>query len=401
MLKGIFVFLLASSICISTYARNDKLAKDTLSTPSADKNLRISLLTCGFGNVTWQAFGHTAIRIVDNSKDSLHKDLTYNYGIFDAFEGSFEKQFIRGRVRVFLKAAPYDLFIKEYIQEGRSVEERILLLDNDQKEKIQAFLENNALIENRYYTYHIFYDNCTIRVRDMLLKTLGKDFVLGQVIPKNVNMTFHEACELYLANKYWFRICGNVFFGSKADIKMSNQDIMFLPEFLDKGLEGATINGKKVCADKAIILKNNVPALPGINAPLIITCLIAVLTIAGLSYKRLRILGRVMIFVVLLISSLAGLGILYAWFGSGYDLCSNNYNILWALPTNIILPLLPSWIQAKYALVAMCLICMSLIVHITGIQVMLLFELVPFWLALFFVYGMIYRMSRNYSERIV
>ncbi len=393
MLKRIFIFfLIIYTICNPVYSQQHTFGTDTVSAQKEHKNLQISLLTCGTGNETWQTFGHCAIRIIDNTKDSLHKDLTYNYGTVGLFDGSIQNQFLKGKMRVYLDVTPFSQFISEYKQEGRCVDEIVLLLDEVQKEKMQAFMDNNDLPENRYYSYDFLYDNCTIRVRDVFSKTLGAGFIFGQVIPKKAYMTFYDAYKPCFGRQYWFRIFGNIFFGCKKDIPVNNHSIMFLPEYLEKAVEGATFNGKKISGEKVLLLKNNVAEIPAVDGPFIFTFLVALLTISGLLFKRLKILGIVMGNFVLVLSGLIGVAILFAWFGSGYDLCSNNYNILWALPTNIILPFLPQRInKMKYAFIAMCLIGVSLIVHITRTQEMLLFELMPFWLVLFFVYGIIYR----------
>ena len=394
MSRIVFNFFLVIASIIVVHANGRSFA-DSSTRAYQGKNLRVSLVTCGVGNETWQTFGHCAIRIIDSTRDSLHTDLTYNYGIYDPFEGTVEKQFLKGRIRVSLEVARFNRFIKGYAEEGRSVEEMVLILSEDQKEKMQAFLENNALIENKYYTYHFFFDNCTIRIRDVFPKTLGSGFVFGPTIPENIHMVFNEGYNLYFEHKYWYKILANVFFGRKINLPMSSYQIMFLPDFLEKGVEGATYDGKKVCGNKEIILKGNVPDLSPIDAPFIITLLLAILTIIGLSFARLSLVGKIVTYIVLFLSGLIGFGILYAWFCTEYDLSADNFNLLWALPTNILLPFLPGRIQGKYGLVAMFLILLCFIVDLTRLQTMLLFELVPLWLALFFIYGYLYRRSIN------
>ena len=168
---------------------------------------------------------------------------------------------------------------------------------------------------------------------------------------------------------------------------------MFIPDFLSKCAAGATWNGKKVFRDKTTLLEDHINQPAAVNAPFILTCLIALLTISGLSVARLRVLGRIMTGVVLLVCTVFGCLIIFFWFFSEHTCAKYNFNILWALPTNLLLPFINYQLKKRYALTGMVFIFVCLLLHVIKLQVMPLFELGPFLLALLWVYGYIYRES--------
>ena len=390
----LFLFLLAITGYLPVHAQHDSSVKGYSVEQHNGSNLRLSIITCTSGNEPWEAFGHCSIRIIDSTKNGIDRDLVYNYGVLDFFDASFEYKFFNGKMTALLDTFIYDQFVREYAEEKRGMDEYVLLLNNRQKDSIASFIANNMLTENKYYTYVDFFDNCTTRIRDLFIKVFGKSLVWGQAIPKGSRMTFRESFNEYCAYNYWIKLSLNIFFSGRTDKILSNTESMYLPSYLCNGLVTASINGQKICSEKITILEDKLPKPSSINPPFLIFLFIALLTIISLSVERLTILGKGMSILVLFTTGILGCCILYAWFGSGHNFWRNNFNILWALPTNIIIPFLGPKIKAKYALVAMCLLGASLIVHILKVQVMPLFEIGPLLLALLWVYGVMYRKSK-------
>jgi len=172
---------------------------------------------------------------------------------------------------------------------------------------------------------------------------------------------------------------------------MTDKDIMFLPDFLRDGLAGATVNGIKVAPDTKEIL----PASPlqpiGVNPAFILNCIIALLTILGLSFPKLRVLGNIMSFLLLFITGLLGCLIIVMWFGTDHKACGENFNIFWALPSNLLMAFLLKKEKNRYASIAITLLVLSLLLHIFKVQELPLFVLSPILFALLYVYGSIYR----------
>ena len=355
-------------------------------------HLRISLLTCGPGDEeVWEVFGHTAVRVIDSAH---HTDIVYNYGTFE-FGPNFEVQFMRGKLNYCLAVDQFRGFMSEYVQAHRSVQEQVLLLDWKQKEHVYDFLQWNADPENRYYKYDFFFDNCATRIRDIFPRpeVFGKAFKFGNALPDGKRLTFRDIINRYFYRDYWTRMGVNILLGSKIDKPMTNADIMFLPDYLRDGVGGATVSGQRIATDPVTILQGGQTTTPGVNGALLLTVIIAILTIAGLTVHKLKLLGRIMSTLLLFATGLLGILILGMWFATDHQGCSDNFNILWCLPFNIVIAFFNPKGKGKYALIAIVLIFVSLLLHLCKVQGLLLPEFAPLLLALLFVFGTIYKKS--------
>jgi hypothetical protein len=353
-------------------------------------HLRISLLTCGPGdNEVYEVFGHTAIRVIDSIELT---DNVYNYGTF-SYGPDFEIKFMRGKLLYALGVEPYHYFLQEYVEAKRSVEEQVLLFTGPQKEQVYSFLEWNALPEHKNYKYDFFFDNCATRIRDVFPKTLDPGFAFGNAIPKDSKLTFRDIINEYFFQRHWERVGVNILLGSKIDKVMSNADIMFLPDYLRDGVSAAAVNGRPVSSPPKLILPGGTTLQKSTNLPFLLTSLLALLTILGLTVPKLRLLGRIMSTFLLLTSGLLGCLILVMWFATDHQACADNFNILWLLPTNFIIAFSNPKGKGRYALIAIALIVISIILHLLGIQ-KLVIEFIPLMLALVFIYGTIYRRTK-------
>lgn len=384
MLRKLSLLFIALHMCLSSFAQVDS------------SHLRISLLTCGVGDEIWEIFGHDAVRVIDSVH---HTDMVYNYGTFNGFDKGFELAFMRGKLLYYMSYYSFDEFMQEYIEAHRRVQEQVFQMTGPQKEAIYDFLQYNALERNRYYKYDFFFDNCATRIRDVLpdATVFGSQFHYGQVIPTGAKISFRDIINQYLERKPWERFGINILLGSKIDRIMTNKDIMFLPDYLRDGLDKATVDGKRVVSAPVDILPAGTLKPAEADGPLFLTLAIAILTIAGLFIKRLRVLGAIMSSLLLLVTGLLGILILVMWFGTDHQACRNNYSLLWALPTNVILAF-NYWrgkAQDRYAIIAIVLLLASLLMHVLHVQQMPLLEFSPLLLALLCVYGAIYRRSRS------
>lgn len=355
-------------------------------------HLRISLLTCGAGDEIYETFGHTAVRVTDSVNGT---DNVYNYGTFNGFTENFELKFMQGKLLYYVSVYPYKNFLEEYSEYHRSVEEQVLIATGKEKQEIYDYLENNALEENKYYKYDFFFDNCATRIRDIFPQALGDKFKYNDVLPKGHQLTFREIMDQYFYRVHWERLGCDLLLGSRIDKVMTNQDIMFLPDYLRDGLAGATVNGNKIATPRQLIIPGSEYKPAGLNQPFVLMVIIALLTFAGLAYKPLKPLGRTMSFLLLFVTGLLGCLMLVMWFATDHQGCQNNYNILWALPTNVIIAFAGKKNKSRYAIVGMVLILVSLVLHIAGVQALPLLELSPLLLALLFIYASIYKSSTS------
>jgi hypothetical protein len=303
-------------------------------------------------------------------------------------------KFMRGKLPYYVATNLFEDFMMEYNELGRRVEEQVLNINDSAKESINAFLQENVLPQNRYYKYDFFFDNCATRIRDIFPAALGGAFKFGRILPDNSTMTFRDIINKYFYRRHWERVGVNILLGSRIDKVMTDRDIMFLPDYLRDGLAGATNDGNKIADAPAIILQGNKPVEAGANIPLLLTSSLLLLTVAGVGIKRLNLLGRIMSVLLLTVSGLLGALILTMWFATDHQGCANNYNILWAMPVNLVLAFAKPLNKDKYAVMAILMIVVSLLMHVLHVQGLVL-ELIPLMLALMTVHINVYRKSKE------
>ncbi|GAA4420123.1 DUF4105 domain-containing protein [Nibrella viscosa] len=198
---------------------------------------RVSLITVSPGAELYSSFGHTAIRIYDPANGL---DKVYNYGTFDFRTENFYLKFLQGTLPYQLSVADMSSMVYGSQYENRSVKEQVLNLSPTQRQRLSDLLETNYLPENRSYRYKFYYDNCSSRPRDIILKAaadsikLSKSFNLG-------TKSFREWMNDYLGNQPWARFGMNVGLGRPADETASDYQEMFLPENLYQQFAHATI----------------------------------------------------------------------------------------------------------------------------------------------------------------
>ena len=299
--------------------------------------LRISLLTCAPGSELYSLFGHTAIRVQVPAQEV---DNVFNYGTF-AFTPDFYYKFIKGDTYYSLSVEPFDEFMEEYRAESRSVQEQELKLDCAEKQQLFQALATNAWEENRNYLYNFIFDNCTTRARDIIARNTKDPVQFHSILPKEPP-TFRELIHSYLDKGHddWSKLGIDLLLGAHLDKKVTNQQAMFLPDYLLKGIDAASTNNHRLASPPTTILQ--MPALatePAFLTPAISFGLVLLL-FAGLSLShRKRIIGSLSFLDSLLFfaDGLAGIVMLIMWFGTNHAECRDNFNLLWAIPTNVVM----------------------------------------------------------------
>ncbi len=383
----LFILFLSNSLFLHVFAQPGA-ATDTA---RFSNSLRISVLTCGTGDELYASFGHTGVRVQDTVKGI---DEVYNYGTFNFSDPDFYSKFISGKLLYYLDKSSFEDFMSTYHYEKRSVDEQELLLRQPEKIKIVDYLENNLLPENKDYLYDFLYDNCATRVRDVFPQTLGAAFHYGSIL-EGRKISYRIVINQYLFQKHWERLGINLLLGSPVDKDMSDSSVMFLPDFLYKGLERATFHGNNITLpNRALIEKTHVPAKPGLNTPFwVLTGILALLMLSYFapSLARLKI---VLNGVLLFLTGALGCFMLFMWLGTNHKACSENWNVLWALPFNIVTAFLAHRkmpILRLYALIGISLLIVALLLNIIGMQQLPLLEIIPLLAILTFIYIDLYK----------
>ena len=304
------------------------------------ENAEISVLTCSPGNEAYSVYGHSAFRVKDEGYD-----VVFNYGIFDFSTPNFVYRFAAGQTDYLLGAYKFDVFLNEYIYENRSIFEQVLNLTHNEKQKIFEFLIWNAQPENRVYRYNFLFDNCASRIRDVV-----KQQVEGEVIfpyQSDEPKTFRQHIKDYHSKLLWLNFGIDLAVSAPADRIASVSEEMFLPDYIMKHFSAATINtheGTKPLVKFSQVIfqatQTNFKSLK-ITGPFVVFGLLFLLVLF-ISVQQLRKnkISACPDYIVYGFTGFMGLIMLWIVLFSEHPAISPNYNILWAVPLNLVFAIL-------------------------------------------------------------
>lgn len=313
------------------------LFSSQLSFSQITDNTKIYILTCSPGDELYQAFGHTAFWITD---ENTRLNYIYHYGTFNYSDPNFYTNFIKGKLNYMLGLESYKMFMQEYSEAGRDVYKLELNLTFEQKVEMYNFLTWKSQPENKYYRYDFFVDNCATRVAGVLDSIYGDKLIYPEI---KVNLTYREAIKPYLKARPWTRFGINLILGMPADKKLDIYSAMFLPDYIDSVYSKAKIvtdSGEvNLGIERSYLIKSDykIGERPFFN-PTYLFWFLFVLFVLLFFFeikKQKKIKG--VDFALLFITGLVGIILLYMWVGTEHTPTKWNLNILWALPTNIIL----------------------------------------------------------------
>lgn len=354
-------------------------------------NVKISVLTCGNGDELYSQFGHSAFRVQDFQKNL---DIVYNYGMFDFTDPNFYTNFAKGKLIYKLGRNWYPNFYEQYEWENREVLQQELNLTIEQKKKVLAFLENNAIPKNAPYEYDFFYDNCATKIEEVLNKVLDNQLRFDHSYI-TTSYTFRDLINNNLPHNTWASVGINIALGSVIDIEATPKQHMFLPKYVYSTFEHTTLNGKPFVKESTILLEQDPlrinPEKFSIFSPIAVFSLIAIiiLLLTYRDYKRKK-LNKVMDFSLLFITGGIGLFILLLWFATNHTATAKNFNLLWAFFPNLIVAFIIlfkrriTWLSKYYTLLIVLLLIQTL-VWVFRIEVFA-YAAIPFFIALLIRY---------------
>ncbi|MDR6967008.1 hypothetical protein J2X31_001008 [Flavobacterium arsenatis] len=214
-------------------------------------NTVVSILTVGTADASHSLYGHTALRIKDETKNI---DLVYNYGMFDFSTPNFMFKFVKGDLQYYAAAYPYDDFEYSYRVENRSIYEQVLNLSNPEKELLIKKLDVSLSSDDKFYTYKFIDRNCTTKVIDVVNGVLeGKP-----IVKKNIDSkTYRDVLFPYVENHFYQKLGINIIFGHRVD---NQAIIMFLPLDLFENLKVSSYKDKPLVTETNVIFEANRPS---------------------------------------------------------------------------------------------------------------------------------------------
>lgn len=331
----------------------------------------ISLVTMWPGAEIYSAFGHSAFRVRD---PATGLDLLFNYGTFDFKDPLFIPRFVRGELNYALSVYPYKAYYDfNRESEHRRWDEQVFDLDRAEVEAVYRFLVWNARAENRYYRYDFIKDNCATRIDDALAKALGSVYTLGQAPVTRRGATYRDLIDENVAGRPLYRFLFSFVLGRASDQVVTTREASFLPLYLAKALDSATIasggSPRKLVRSTARIYEP--PSFSDFSTPWLdpglvlwpLALLVLLLSgssgralLKGAPLRRRFAWADLALFLVL---GLVGLITAYLDFFSVHSATKGNLNLLWLWPTHLIAAFfapsrgLSRWKAAYFALAAL------------------------------------------------
>jgi hypothetical protein len=302
-------------------------------------NLTVYLLTFGWGDVVWERFGHNAIWIKDRTRGT---DVTYNWGMFDFNQPHFLRRFLTGDTRYWMEAIDFAPMVRFYKERDRSILAQELNLTPAQRLKLQQFVQNNALPENKFYRYDYYRDNCSTRLRDALDHAVSGQLQLATVT-RVTSGTYRSHTQRLMTGDIPLYTGVTLALGHPADKLISVWDEMFLPVRMANDVRSVSIpdsTGARiplVRSEMAIFTagRSPEPAAPPNYFPwyvafgILLAGAVVALVRSAEGGNRIAFFAATAIATLWsLIAGLAGTALVFAWLFTKHYFMSRNENLM-------------------------------------------------------------------------
>ncbi len=193
-------------------------------------NTQVYIATIQPGAELYSSFGHS-ILVFQDSETGLNEG--FNYGTFDFNTPNFYWKFLKGTLPYSISVYPFDQESNFYLNyEGRGIDLQELDLDSSQVSTLYLKLKSNLLPENKYYAYQFFFDNCSSRLRDLLLSVDG----IKESNEKPLELegkSFRDWMNDYLPPNNWVTLGMNLALGFNSNKTATVQESVYLPDNLN------------------------------------------------------------------------------------------------------------------------------------------------------------------------
>ena len=312
-------------------------------------NIEVSLLTCGPGSDIYELYGHTALRVRHLGDDN---GWVFNYGVFDFDAPNFVWRFIKGQTDYMLGVCDYATFLQTYDRLGRYVDEQVLNLQSQEKERLYAALVENWSQEGWTYRYNFLSDNCTTRAVNMVVQVIDGKVVWPKIddqTPSTLREVVHECSA---TQSPWGCFAQDLMLGSEVDERAGVAQLMFSPLYAEQFLDKAVVTDEEGKNERPLVAKKQrvlTPQHPVQHKPFPITPMAAMLMLLAVAmlvggYERRK--HRVVYgfdYVLMAIMGLAGCVIAMLFFASEHPAVDSNWLIVLLNPLPLLLLPLKVW----------------------------------------------------------
>ena len=331
----------------------------------------ISLLTIAPGDMVYDTYGHSALRVNYPDRDM---DLVYNYGLYDFNTPGFVMKFMRGKLLYQVGAHRYESFLNNYHQEKRSVYEQKLNLNPLEKEALIKALRINMLKENRSYKYDFFFDNCSTRLRDLFESVADSVEIQGDLQA----LTYRDLIKEHQYGMPWSDFGIDFIIGAKADVLSSLDDQMFLPLYLKdvlskaEVLRGGTLEPLLGEAYEVLSFPEEADrrlTRSWFTPELIFSLLALLLFVLRWPYRKEKILPRWLRNIdgaYMTTLGILGLLLAFMWWGTDHVPTKSNWNLMWISPLLLIIQFGKGrgLVWVKYLIYLMLFTCLISLINV-------------------------------------
>ena len=335
----------------------------------------ISIITAGPGDVLYEAFGHSAIRVKD---PTLNLDIIFNYGLFDFNQPNFYVNFVKGRLLYRLGKQSFRRFISSYDYQQRWVKNQVLNLSLVDRVKIFEYLSENSMPENAEYLYDPYFNNCATKLRDIAKEILGNKIQFPSSF-SDENFTLRQLMNQELPWNTWGSFGINLALGNTLDKEIIADNYMYLPDYVHKAFQNATITKNKITTP-LVLEESQLLRYPEKQIkiqwynPFFVFSLLLLLTIVVTFRDQKRnIRSKWLDFTLFFMTGVLGIIICFLWFFTDHYTAPNNFNLLWAFVLNFFVAFtllknsIPSWIS-NYLLFYLFLLFGAIVTYFIGLQ---------------------------------
>jgi len=225
-------------ILLTFFCGTGLFAQDDLQQKNEGENLTIKIAVAGAGNELYFWWGHIALVVEDSDTG---RNRFYDYGLFSFESENFYTNFIMGLMLYSCGASSAEANIANFKKRNRSVVYYTLDFPPETRIKIKNFLEENIIPQNRDYRYHLFRDNCSTRIRDVI------DYAVdGQFKEQYGNIKGRFTLRDHVRRHTYFSPFTNWFLsflmGQVIDTPITVWDDMFVPAEVGKLIQEFSYN---------------------------------------------------------------------------------------------------------------------------------------------------------------
>ena len=290
----------------------------------------VHLVTIDTGDEVYTYFGHSSLEV----EDPAGNDVFFDYGYF-SFDDGFYLDFAFGRLYYMVSASPSFHRMAEFENEGRTVREVALELDDAQKEGIINFLNYNIREDNRTYLYHYYDDNCATRVRDIINAATDGEFrAWAEAI--QTGWTKRESASAYLDKDLFFSFVINYLEGPYVDKPMNLYQAMYLPEVLETAVNRYQGTESTVLMTDAY--RTKYAGMPFFAKAALLSLLLLLLSSVS-AFSKNRLAGRIcdiLMAAFFLFMTILSAVLLFMMLFTDHDVTYMNANILFINPALVV-----------------------------------------------------------------